>query len=116
MELRTVIAATCIAVSSPAFAQSADTVRADLDSGFAYYATGKFPEAMRAFEAAALRDNAAAQEILGMMLLKGETLYASVPADEARALHWLRRAAANGSEVARYQVEYLERHLASARR
>jgi TPR repeat protein len=107
--------ATCIAVSSPGFAQSAGTVRADLDTGFALYAAGRFAEAMRAFEAAALRDNAAAQEILGMMFLKGESLYPCVPADEARGLHWLRRAAANGSAVARRQVEYLEHRIASAR-
>lgn len=115
MHLRLVTATPGIAVSSPAFAQSADSVQAALNFGFALYATGKFPEAVLAFEAAAQRDNTAAQEILGMMLLKGESLYPSVAADEARGLYWLRRAAANGSDIARYQVEYLDRSLASAR-
>jgi TPR repeat protein len=116
MGLRSMITTAFIAVSSPAFAQPANAVQAALDSGFALYAAGKFPEAMLAFEAAALRDNSAAQEILGMMLLKGETLYPFVPADEERALHWLRRAAANGSEIARYQVDYHDRRVASAQR
>ena len=116
MDLRAMITAALIAVSSPAFAQSANANQADLDSGFALYAAGKFPEAMLAFQAAAERNNAAAQEILGLLLLKGETLYSRVPADEERALHWLRRAAANGSEVARYEVDYLDRRLASAQR
>ena len=115
MDMPAAMSATGIAVSSPAFAHSADASRADLDSGFALYSTGRFSEAIRAFEAAARRDNAAAQEILGMMYLKGETLYPSVPADEDRALHWLRRAAANGSVLARYQVEYLARSTDSAR-
>jgi len=110
-----VTVARTIAVSSPAFAHSAFAVRADLDAGFAHCAAGRFPEAVVAFEAAAMRDNVAAQEILGMMLLKGESLYPTVPADEERALHWLRRAAANGSLVARYQVRILELGRANAR-
>ena len=115
MHLRLVTATPGIAVSSPEFAQAAESIQAALNFGFALYATGKFAEALLAFEAAAERDNTAAQEILGMMLLKGETLYPSVPADEARALYWLRRAAANGSDIARYQVEYLNRGIAGAR-
>jgi TPR repeat protein len=86
----------------------AGATRDELESGFALLATGNFADAVRAFEAAASRDDATAQEFLGMMYLKGEALYPSVPADEQRALHWLRRAAANGSASARCHVDYLD--------
>lgn len=105
-----------MAVSSAAFAHSADAIRAELDSGFALYAAGNYSGALAAFEAAAQLDNTAAQEILGLMLLKGESLYPSIRADEARALHWLRRAAANGSRVARCQVDFLDQGVARALR
>jgi len=51
-----------------------------------------------------------AQEMLGMVLLAGGTLYGeAVPADRCEAGQWLRRAAAQGSETARSQWRFLQR-------
>ena len=110
------IAATCLAIASPAFAQSAALVRADLDLGFASFEAGKFDEALVAFESAAKRNNAVAQEILGMMYLQDERTYPGVATNPQRAVSWLRRAAANGSQVAASQLEVLEQRHASAPR
>jgi TPR repeat protein len=112
MRLPAMITAASIAIASPSFAQSTATVRADLDAGFASYAAGKYADALAAFEAAAERDNAVAQEILGMMYMQGEKLYPDVRADPEKAIAWLRRAAANGSEVAGHLVGALQQRIA----
>ena len=51
-----------------------------------------------------------AQEMLGLVLLAGGTVYGdAVPADRCEAGQWLRRAAAQGSEDARRQWRFLQR-------
>ena len=59
---------------------------------------------------AALEDNAEAQEMLGMVLLAGPTLYGSeVKADRCEARRWMLRAASQGRDTARVQLTFLNR-------
>ncbi|WPH12895.1 SEL1-like repeat protein [Variovorax paradoxus] len=59
---------------------------------------------------AAAEDNAEAQEMLGMVLLAGSTLYGSaIKADRCEARRWMLRAAAQGSDTARVQLAFLNR-------
>lgn len=59
---------------------------------------------------AAFEDNAEAQEMLGMVLLAGPTLYgAEVKADRCEARRWMLRAASQGSDTARVQLTFLNR-------
>jgi len=59
---------------------------------------------------AAAEDHAEAQEMLGMVLLTGPTLYgAAVKADRCEARAWMHRAAAQGSGSARAQLVFLNR-------
>jgi hypothetical protein len=51
-----------------------------------------------------------AQELLGMALLVGSNVYGrTVPAQRCEATEWMRRAAAQGSEVARFHVDFMNR-------
>ncbi len=51
-----------------------------------------------------------AQELLGLALLVGPTLYGpAVKANRCEAGLWLRKAAAQGSEVGRWQLDFLNR-------
>ncbi|BEP50195.1 sel1 repeat family protein [Variovorax paradoxus] len=59
---------------------------------------------------AAAEDHAEAQEMLGMVLLAGPTLYgAAIRADRCEAREWMLRAASQGSETARVQLAFLNR-------
>ena len=59
---------------------------------------------------AAAEDNAEAQEMLGMVLLAGSTLYGSaIKADRCEARRWMLRAASQGSDTARVQLAFLNR-------
>lgn len=59
---------------------------------------------------AAGRGSVEAQEMLGMALLVGPTLYGpAVPANRCEAGLWLRKAVAQGSEVGRVQLDFLNR-------
>lgn len=59
---------------------------------------------------AAEASNMEAQEMLGMALLAGPTLYGSaVKPDRCEAGKWMRRAAAQGSEIGRHQLTFLNR-------
>jgi TPR repeat protein len=63
---------------------------------------------------AAQEGSAEAQEMLGMVLLTGPTLYGmAVQADRCEAGEWMRRAAAQGSETAKVQLGFLNRLRAS---
>lgn len=54
--------------------------------------------------------NMQAQEMLGVALLVGPTLYgAAVKADRCEAGAWLRRAVAQGSEAGKYPLDFLNR-------
>ena len=59
---------------------------------------------------AAEAGNVEAQEMLGMALLVGPTLYGSaVKAGRCEAATWMRRAAAQGSDVGKHQLTFLNR-------
>ncbi|BEP60505.1 hypothetical protein GmRootV213_10590 [Variovorax sp. V213] len=59
---------------------------------------------------AAAEDSAEAQEMLGMVLLAGSTLYGTeVKADRCEARRWMLRAASQGSDTARVQLTFLNR-------
>ena len=59
---------------------------------------------------AALEGNAEAQEMLGMVLLAGPTLYGTaVKADRCEARRWMLRAASQGSDTAKVQLTFLNR-------
>ncbi|WPG39226.1 sel1 repeat family protein [Variovorax sp. EBFNA2] len=59
---------------------------------------------------AATEGHPEAQEMLGMVLLTGQTLYGSaVKADRCEARNWMRRAAVQGSETAKVQLVFLNR-------
>lgn len=59
---------------------------------------------------AATEGHAEAQEMLGMVLLTGPTLYGpAVKADRCEARTWMLRAAGQGSETARVQLAFLNR-------
>lgn len=59
---------------------------------------------------AAAEGHAEAQEMLGMVLLAGPTLYgAAIRADRCEARQWMLRAASQGSETARVQLAFLNR-------
>jgi len=59
---------------------------------------------------AAEASNMQAQEMLGMTLLAGSTLYGSaVRPDHCEAGKWMRRAAAQGSEIGKHQLTFLNR-------
>lgn len=59
---------------------------------------------------AAGEGHAEAQEMLGMVLMTGSTLYGTaVKADRCEAGMWMRRAAVQGSETAKVQLTFLNR-------
>ena len=59
---------------------------------------------------AAEASNLEAQEMLGMALLIGPTLYGSaVKSDRCEAGNWMRRAAAQGSDIGKHQLTFLNR-------
>ncbi|HEX7867361.1 MAG TPA: sel1 repeat family protein [Variovorax sp.] len=59
---------------------------------------------------AANEGHAEAQEMLGMVLMTGPTLYGTaVKADRCEAGMWMRRAAVQGSETAKVQLTFLNR-------
>lgn len=59
---------------------------------------------------AAEASNVQAQEMLGVALLAGPTLYGSaVQPDRCEAGKWMRRAAAQGSEIGKHQLTFLNR-------
>ncbi|WP_297755984.1 sel1 repeat family protein [Hydrogenophaga sp.] len=59
---------------------------------------------------AATAGDVQAQEMLGLALLVGPTLYGpAIKADRCEAGHWLARASAQGSEAARVSLDFLNR-------
>lgn len=72
--------------------------------------SGHYEDMLRLLRAAAGADHLPAQEMLGMALLVGPTLYGDgVKADRCEAGQWISRALAQGSEVARYQWAFMGR-------
>lgn len=65
---------------------------------------------LRLLRQAATEGDREAQEMLGLALLIGPTLYGpAVKADRCEAALWLRRAAAQGSEVGKAQLDFVNR-------
>lgn len=102
----TVAIAALLATVLPAPAQAAsDTEAADIA-----YDTQHFSEALALYERAAAEGDRRAQEVAGLMLFCGETLYGeAVPRDKARAAQWFAKAAAQGSPMATEMLRSLER-------
>ena len=106
----TIFLATVCALARPAGAAepvaawddtSVGTVEEDWDAGQEAYRAGDFARAWPHLFAAAIRDHAQAQEMLGMMRLYGQDLYgSSVAADRDEAVFWLGEAARQGREPA----------------
>jgi TPR repeat protein len=80
----------------------------------AAYAAGRFRDAYGFYYWAAIRDNARAQEMVGLMLLPGTGLYGeAVPANREEALFWLREAASRGRDAAAHLAQALARSTAA---
>src|SRR5690606_27249649 len=72
--------------------------------------TGDYDRMLALLRSAGNAGHLGAQEMLGMALLVGPTLYGdAVPADRCEAGQWIHRALAQGSDVARHQWSFLGR-------
>ena len=104
--------AVCLAAPGSAAAQD------DYDRALEAIDGWNYAAALEPLRAAAARGDARAQEQLGMLLLYAGTLEgAGVRGDAREGIDWLRRAAAQGSEVAGFIVGRIDRRapkLASA--
>ncbi len=70
----------------------------------------EYASMLRLLRQAAAAGDREAQEMLGLTLLIGPTLYGpAVKADRCEAAMWLRRAAAQGSEVGKVQLDFVNR-------
>ncbi|RRH92608.1 sel1 repeat family protein [Variovorax beijingensis] len=111
-----------IGLSAALCLAAALSVAEPLDAGVVLHAEQRFQLALEAQAArdyrsmleqlrqAAAEDNAEAQEMLGMVLLAGPTLYGSaIKADRCEARQWMLRAASQGSDTARVQLAFLNR-------
>lgn len=69
-----------------------------------------YPQMLGLLRRSAHAGHVEAQEMLALALLVGPAVYgAAVPADRCEALHWVRRAFAQGSLVAWQQLVFLNR-------
>jgi TPR repeat protein len=92
-----------------------ETVSDSLLRAEAAYAAGRFGDAFGFYYWAAIRDNARAQEMVGLMLLPGTGLYgAAVTADRDDALFWLRQAASRGRDTAAHLAQALARQATAS--
>lgn len=88
-----------------------------LDDASAEYEVQHFAAALAAYEKAAEAGDAQAQEIAGLMHLYGERLYGNqIGANPMKAMHWLRQAAAQGRESARFLVARMTAREVAAHR
>ena len=91
-----------------------ETVGDSLLRAEAAYAAGQFRDAYGFYYWAAIRDDARAQEMVGLMLLPGTGLYGeAVAANREEALFWLRQAASRGRDTAARLAQALERPTAA---
>ncbi|VFR28697.1 TETRATRICOPEPTIDE REPEAT FAMILY PROTEIN [plant metagenome] len=71
---------------------------------------GEYTRMVALLREAGEADHVPAQEMLGMALLAGPTVYGeAVPTDRCEAGKWMRRAAAQGSELGKTQWAFLHR-------
>jgi TPR repeat protein len=69
-----------------------------------------YPAMLAELRQAAVEGHPEAQEMLGMVLLAGPTLYGpAVKANRCEARRWMLRAASQGSDTARVQLTFLNR-------
>jgi TPR repeat protein len=107
----TLLPALALAAALGAGAQERET--GALEQGVAAYEAQRFVQALDRFEAAAEAGDLRAQEMAAMMWLYGELLYGGeLASNPARALYWLRKAAANGSETSRLLATRVQARLA----
>jgi TPR repeat protein len=84
-----------------------------LEQGVTAYEAQRFAQALDRFEAAGEAGDLRAQEMAAMMWLYGELLYGGeLASNPTRALYWLRKAAANGSETSRLLGARVQARLA----
>lgn len=95
--IRAVVLGTASFVAYPAY--SNDSLAQAIEALGDY----NYPKAIPLIRISAEQGNMHAQEMLGLMLIHGEALYASaIEPDRAEALHWLAKAAENGSVIAQH--------------
>lgn len=103
-----VLAAMLLATARPAHAQAQPA--ADIASADLAYETQHYREALALYERAAADGDRRAQEVAGLMLFCGETLYGeAVQRDKVRAAQWFAKAAAQGSPMAKHMLRRLEK-------
>lgn len=96
--------------SAPASPYDGPTAEQSLQLGLEAQAALEFREMLRLLRTAAGQGNVEAQEMLGMALLVGPTLYGpAVKADRCEAGFWLRKAVAQGSQAGKVQLDFLNR-------
>ena len=79
-----------------------ETVEDSIAKADAAFAQGRFGEAYGYYHWAAIRDDARSQEIAGLMLLMGESMFGKeVHQDREAAAFWLHEAGRRGRAVAR---------------
>lgn len=106
--LNCLLAASCLALLATARPTAAAGPERELEAAAEAAADFKYGEALALYRAAAELGDVRAQRTIGLMLLKGESLYGpEVKADRAEAIKWLSRAAAGGCDVSRYVLARL---------
>lgn len=97
-----------------AFAAPAPTVKGTPEQQFQMaleaQSAREYRTMMKLLRQAAEAGNLEAQEMLGIALLSGPTLYGNaVKSDRCEAGNWMRRAAAQGSDIGKHQLTFLNR-------
>ncbi|MGO3126231.1 MAG: sel1 repeat family protein [Advenella sp.] len=104
----TLLAAAAYGLSMSAFAADMTSPGQKFQLALEAQTVGQYDEMMALLRLAGEGDHIGAQEMLGMVLLAGPTLYGNaVQADQCEAAKWLSRALSQGSEVARNQWRFL---------
>jgi len=97
-------------LSTPALADGKISAGQTFQLALEAQTTGDYDQMLAHLRSAAEAGHLGAQEMLGMALLVGPTLYGdAIAADRCEAGQWIGRALAQGSEVARHQWLFLGR-------
>ncbi len=108
--LSALMGATAASVAAPAAPRIVPTPEQSYQMGMEAQAAREYRAMLSLLRDAAGQGNVEAQEMLGMALLVGPTLYGSaVKANRCEAGLWLRKAVAQGSEVGKVQLDFLNR-------
>ncbi len=87
----------------------------DFEAARRAYERGDYPRAQTRLQAAAIRGDARAQELLGFMHAFGPQLFPGVNRNDEVAARWFDRAARSGRPAARYMFCALTRRVPSTR-